>query len=61
MIIVGRLEHNLLARDFVGCHLQARVDNGVGLDNGEQGQPVTFCAAERAPWSAIWTSLRHYD
>jgi len=60
-IVVGDLDDNLLARDFSGCRTEARINNGVGLNNNEQGDPVAFCAAERAPWSAIWTGLRHYN
>ena len=60
-IVVGQLDNNLLARDFTGCHTEASINDGIGLNNDEQDEPVVFCAAQRAPWSAIWTSLRHYN
>ncbi len=44
---------------FTGCRVAATVDNGVGLDNQEQGRPVQVCRTA-APWSAIWPQLRHY-
>jgi hypothetical protein len=43
---------------FTGCRLLARVDNGVGLDNDEQGTPVRWCASTTAPWPALWPRIR---
>jgi hypothetical protein len=48
-------------RDFTGCSVRARIDNGVGLENDEQGRAVIVCTGERRPWSRMWRSLRHYD
>ena len=38
-----------------------RIDNGVDLDNEEQGAPVWTCAATVEPWSKLWPRLRHLD
>ncbi len=46
---------------FTGCQLRAQIDDGVGLNNDEQGEPVVLCSGERRPWSELWPSLRHYD
>ncbi len=43
---------------FVGCHVVARVDNGLGIPNSMQGELVWVCAGLRAPWSAMWPQLR---
>ncbi|MGO9206344.1 MAG: glycosyltransferase family 39 protein [Candidatus Limnocylindrales bacterium] len=43
---------------FVGCHDVAHIDNGFGIQNGEQGEAVTVCTGLRAPWSAMWPALR---
>ena len=43
---------------FVGCHVVAYIDNGLGIDNGEQGAAVSVCAGLRAPWTTLWPSLR---
>ena len=43
---------------FVGCRVVASIDNGFGLDNAEQGEPVSLCTGLTAPWNAIWASLR---
>ena len=48
------------APNFTGCTTLAHVDNGVGLDNDEQGLPVMLCQPA-APWVTLWPRLRHYD
>jgi hypothetical protein len=45
---------------FEHCRTLARVDNGVGLDNQEQGLPVMLCRPS-APWRTLWPRLTHYD
>jgi hypothetical protein len=34
------------------------VDNGVGLDNDEQGTPILTATDRLVPWSEIWPQLR---
>ncbi len=48
-------------RYFRGCRLRRRVNNGIRLENDEQGEPIWSCIGERGSWSSIWDSLRHYD
>ena len=43
---------------FIGCHVVTHVDNGLGINNGEQGTAVSVCTGLRAPWSTMWPSLR---
>jgi hypothetical protein len=43
---------------FVACRDVAHIDNGVAIDNAEQGMPVTVCPGLRASWSAMWPALR---
>ena len=43
---------------FVGCHDVAHIDNGLGIENGEQGTSVSVCSGLRAPWTTLWPSLR---
>ena len=43
---------------FVGCHVVAHIDNGLGIENGEQGEAISVCSGLRAPWSTIWPELR---
>lgn len=43
---------------FVGCHDVAHIDNGLGIQNAEQGTAVSVCTGLRASWSAMWPELR---
>jgi 4-amino-4-deoxy-L-arabinose transferase-like glycosyltransferase len=43
---------------FTGCQDVAHIDNGLGVQNGEQGDAVTVCTGLRAPWSVMWPALR---
>jgi 4-amino-4-deoxy-L-arabinose transferase-like glycosyltransferase len=43
---------------FVGCRIVARIDNGLGITNGEQGKAISVCTDLRAPWNKMWPSLR---
>jgi 4-amino-4-deoxy-L-arabinose transferase-like glycosyltransferase len=47
------------AADFLDCQQAAQIDNGLGIDNDEQGTGVYVCASPRRPWSAEWPSLKH--
>ena len=46
-------------RFFGRCERAATVDNGVGVDNEEQGRTVWVCRDPVRPWSALWPQLRH--
>jgi len=59
-VVVG-LDRQRVSASFTGCSVRARIDDGVGLNNTEQGNPVWVCTGERRPWSRLWRSLRHYD
>jgi hypothetical protein len=43
------------------CGLVANVDNGLGLENQEQGVGVWVCPDVSAPWSRTWERIRHLD
>jgi hypothetical protein len=45
---------------FDDCRTLATVNNGVGLDNNEQGLPVQLCRPTGS-WRALWPHLVHYD
>jgi 4-amino-4-deoxy-L-arabinose transferase-like glycosyltransferase len=45
---------------FDNCRTLTHIDNRIGLDNDEQGTPVSICRPS-APWKTLWSSLRHYD
>jgi hypothetical protein len=50
-----------VAADFTSCRQVARLDNRVGVDNEEQGEPVTVCRGPRADWTTLWPVFRHID
>ena len=43
---------------FSGCQVVAHIDNGLGVQNAEQGVPVSVCTGLRAAWSAMWPAIR---
>ncbi len=43
---------------FTGCQDVAHIDDGLGVQNGEQGVAVTVCTGLRAPWTVMWPGLR---
>jgi len=58
VIVVGYHDPASLRGSFDGCVLSARVDNGVALDNEEQGAPVWTCSTTTEAWSRLWPRLR---
>jgi hypothetical protein len=46
---------------FASCTVVTRLDNGVGVDNEEQGQPVGVCRGPVMPWSQLWPRFQHFD
>jgi hypothetical protein len=45
---------------FDRCRTLATDDDGVGLNNQEQGLPVMLCHVT-SPWTTLWPRLTHYD
>ncbi|RAY15990.1 glycosyl transferase, family 39 [Actinomadura craniellae] len=48
-----------LRRFWTDVTAAGRIDNGVDLDNEEQGKSVWVCRGQRMPWTALWPQLRH--
>jgi hypothetical protein len=46
------------SRFFVGCRTVAQIDNGLRIENQEQGQAISVCSGLLASWTAIWPNLR---
>jgi hypothetical protein len=59
VIAVGFREPDL-RRWFGRVEEAGRVDNGVDVDNEEQGRTVWVTGERRAPWAEIWPQLRRY-
>ncbi len=58
LIVVG-VDEARLRQWFGRVDLAERIDNGLGLDNDEQGEPVWLVRERRIPWSQLWPQLRH--
>lgn len=41
--------------------MESRVDNGYGVQNQEQGAPITVCRQLPPSWSEVWPLYRHLD
>ena len=46
---------------FRTCQVRGRLDNGLGVDNEEQGLPIAVCTGPVAPWTQLWPRFRHLD
>ena len=49
-----------LRRWFTDVRFATRIDNGLGVENDEQGQPIWICRGLRAPWPALWPQLKNF-
>ena len=58
VIVVG---YRVPPATFEGCRRAATIDNGVDLENEEQGGSVFVCDRPREPWAEIWPELAHLD
>jgi len=55
---IGPMRRDL---QFTSCELRAEVDNGVGIDNEEQGVRIHLCRGLDQPWSTTWHRWRHFS
>jgi hypothetical protein len=60
VIFVGG-QYDDARHDFASCAVKARLDNGVDVDNEEQGEPVAICRTPIGGWSRVWPELKHLD
>jgi 4-amino-4-deoxy-L-arabinose transferase-like glycosyltransferase len=60
VVVVGG-QWDQLRTLFATCRLSTTLDNGVGVDNEEQGEPVGVCRGPRETWARMWPQLRHLD
>ena len=59
-LLTGYADGADAAPEFTGCRTLGRIDDGVGLDNQEQGLPLLLCRPT-APWATLWPRLTHLD
>lgn len=58
-IVVG-YDRDWLLQRCTSVELGSRIDNGVGLENDEQGTAVWICRDRLAPWAQLWPGLRRF-
>jgi hypothetical protein len=58
-IFIGHWQGAALSALFGDCRQHGRVDNGIDLDNQEQGAGVWVCRGRTRPWQELWPNLRH--
>ncbi len=55
VVVVGSQD---LGSVLSGCEQVGVVDNGIGLDNDENGAPIRLCSGPTAPWRDVWPGVR---
>jgi 4-amino-4-deoxy-L-arabinose transferase-like glycosyltransferase len=60
VLLTGYRDGRDAAPAFFGCRRVGEIDNGVGLENQEQGLALLLCRPA-APWPALWPRLAHLD
>nr|WP_205862380.1 glycosyltransferase family 39 protein [Planosporangium thailandense] len=61
VLVVGYRMDAFLDARFGSCRQVGHLDNGVGVDNEEQGIPIRVCRDPRAPWPRLWPAFQHFD
>ena len=61
VILVGYDSEAFVDAMFESCRTAGHLDNGVGIDNEEQGHPIFVCQGPRHPWRDLWPQFQHYD
>lgn len=58
VLTVG-LDRDHLTPYFAEVESAGHIDNGLGIDNDEQGRPLFICREPRAPLSEVWPAAKH--
>jgi len=58
MVVVG-YEFDTVRPLFASCAVEARLDDGVGVDNEEQGAPVAVCTRPLVSMATFWNRAAH--
>ncbi|MGV9614957.1 glycosyltransferase family 39 protein [Nocardia xishanensis] len=58
VLTVG-IERDELAELCAVVEPAGRIDNGLGIDNDEQGEPLFVCRGPRVPWHELWPRAKH--
>ena len=58
VVVVGG-QFDRVRASFASCEVVAELDNGLEIDNEEQGEPIAVCRDPLRPWPQLWASFRH--
>ncbi|WP_141809212.1 glycosyltransferase family 39 protein [Nocardia bhagyanarayanae] len=58
-ILTVGIERDRLAELCTAIEPAGRIDNGLGIDNDEQDEPLFVCRELRAPWHELWPRAKH--
>ncbi|MET0864580.1 MAG: glycosyltransferase family 39 protein [Nakamurella sp.] len=58
LVVAIGFSRGRLLQDFGSVEPGGMIDNGVDVDNEEQGATIWICRDQRAPWSEIWPTFR---
>ncbi|MFE3768088.1 glycosyltransferase family 39 protein [Streptomyces sp. CB02959] len=61
VVVAVGIDRARLDAGFRSCTVVDHIDNRLGIDNPEQGVPITVCRGLKLPWSAQWPGYRHYN
>lgn len=60
VVLVGG-QSRTVSEHFETCREVDELDNGTGVDNEEQGQPIMVCEGPEEPWGQLWPRFAHLD
>jgi 4-amino-4-deoxy-L-arabinose transferase-like glycosyltransferase len=58
VLVVEHASPAVLAERFASCQANGRLNNGVGVDNEEQGLTLYVCRNPRQSWAALWPQFK---
>ncbi len=60
VVVIGFTQRAYVDTYWSDCKEAARIDNGIGAENEEQGVPIWVCASPKRPWADMWGDLTSY-
>ncbi|MEV7396743.1 glycosyltransferase family 39 protein [Aeromicrobium sp. NPDC092404] len=61
VVVAVGIRRTQLERWFGDVRRAGTIDNGLGLDNDEQGTPIWVCTSPLRSWPDLWPEVRHLN
>lgn len=58
--VLVNLDRSEANHNFTSCRVVTHIDDGLGIENEEQGAPISVCSGLRHAWPVVWSALRKY-